>query len=515
MVSRVEILVDQLVARSRVELGKNGVDRQCHWLTDATELEVVALLDLFCQQLDATPGVVQAEFVRVIRCLIERQHVRDALIGTRLRESISQLYARLGSVDVPRWLLLHWLALSGGRGDLAELVERIVADPPGDGRAVGLTLAPLFQSENWDISAVFPRLLDAMAHPMLAATVLDLANYITRRGRVPTHPAAGHLDALVRLLGALVQRLAQFAEKTVDGLPERQEMGRQVDAGVAVVIALCDALALIGDRRAVGKLYQALELRHRRLRAEAAAALARLNEAEGTDVLVAMAAEPITRLRVLADAKALGVLDRIDPQFATAEARAEAEVALALAQPTCFGLPPQSIEHFHRQTLYWPGHEQPVVCHLVRYSYVLAGGRYANIALCGPVTHVLTADLNDLPPDDIFAVYAGWHAEHEEIHAMNADQWTPAQAATAELRARQLTGAGYADIQPIMLGAMFGDWALIAHAVRDGVPGLAVTDGQQVDFQPDQPNAHPLGPTEVYWRYTGRRILRQFNPDYS
>ena len=129
-----------------------------------------------------------------------------------------------------------------------------------------------------------------------------------------------------------------------------------------------------------------------------------------------MAAEPVTRLRVLADAAALGIENRIDSKYLTPAARAEAEVALALAQPGCFGMPPQQIEHIYAKTLYWPGHEQPVQCHLVRFSYQLAEGCYANIAVCGPVTQALTTDLNDLPPDDILAVYAGWCAEHDEIY---------------------------------------------------------------------------------------------------
>ena len=51
--------------------------------------------------------------------------------------------------------------------------------------------------------------------------------------------------------------------------------------GVGLAVALCDALAQIGNKEAIGKLYQAMDLSHRRLRTEAAAALAKLGEEAG------------------------------------------------------------------------------------------------------------------------------------------------------------------------------------------------------------------------------------------
>ena len=71
---------------------------------------------------------------------------------------------------------------------------------------------------------------------------------------------------------------------------------RQADEGVSLAVSLCDALALIGDASSTARLREAHEIRHRRLRVEAAAALARLGDEEGEKSLIELAAEPVARL---------------------------------------------------------------------------------------------------------------------------------------------------------------------------------------------------------------------------
>ncbi len=63
------------------------------------------------------------------------------------------------------------------------------------------------------------------------------------------------------------------------------------------VFALCDTLALMDCQPAIGKLHQALSLRHRRVQTEAAYALARLDQEIGRQTLIGLAAEPVARLR--------------------------------------------------------------------------------------------------------------------------------------------------------------------------------------------------------------------------
>jgi hypothetical protein len=282
--------------------------------------------------------------------------------------------------------------------------------------------------------------LSALRSPLLAAPVLDLANFLTREKFVPRHPAADRADELIALLGEVAQSLSGLEEEPTARGDSLQELSRRVAQGVALAVSLCDALAFIGDRGAIGKLYQALAVRHRRLRTEAAAALARLGEQQGAEELIALASEPIARLRVLAYAREMGLSERIEPQYATPEARAEAELCVWLAEPTQYGVPPTTCELFDHRMQPWPGFSEPVNCYLFQFQYVLTlpeGERsYSNIGIAGPLVHAFVADLGDLPPDDIYAAFAGWQAQHEEIR-----EYDVARLSQSEARSRAAQAA--------------------------------------------------------------------------
>ena len=80
-----------------------------------------------------------------------------------------------------------------------------------------------------------------------------------------------------------------------------------------------------------------------------------------------------------------------------------------------------------RKRMYWPGFDEPVECFLFRFAYEVGDGEYTNIGIAGPLCHAFGADLADLPPDDIYAVFAGWQVEHEEIYELDASQLTVPQ----------------------------------------------------------------------------------------
>jgi hypothetical protein len=293
------------------------------------------------------------------------------------------------------------------------------------------------------------------------------------------------------------------------------ELSRRVARGVALAVSLCDALALIGEPAAIPKLYQALEIGHRRIRTEAAAALARLGEMAGKDELVKLAAEPVARLRVLAYADELGLIAKLDPQFATPEARAEAELCVWLAEPTQFGVPPTRCELFDRRRMFWPGFDDVVECFLFRFQYVVTiegeGERsFSNIGIAGPLAHAFVADLGDLPPDDIYAAFAGWQASHQEIKEYEVARLSKSEKLEVERLKRRLHDAGYAKIEPQTMGYFFGDKALVAAAEREGVPGVAVADFSDITFFP-QRSTRALGPAEAYCIYKGRKLLKTFN----
>lgn len=396
------------------------------------------------------------------------------------------------------------------------LVELLTTDPPQDDSDVMQLLAPLFQERRQEAAALFPRLFGAVAYPSVAAPVLDLANFLTREKVVAHHPGAELAPQLTALLGEVVQSLALLQERPMERDDSPVELSRRVSRGVALAVSLCDALALIGDQVAIPKLHQALEVGHRRVRTEAAAALAKLGDQRGAEELVKLAAEPVARLRVLAYASELGISDKIAPEHATPQARAESELCVWLAEPTQFGVPPSACELFDHRQQFWPGFGTPVDCYLFRFQYVVTiegeGERsFSNIGIAGPLAHAFVADLGDLPPDDIYAAFAGWQAQHAEIKEYDVARLSKSEKLEVERLKRRLHDAGYSRIEPQTMGYFFGDKALIATTEREDVPGVAVADFTEIAFFPERSARRPLGPAEAYCIYKGRKLLKTFN----
>jgi len=496
------------------------VMRRTAWLADATSEQLGEFLTAVAQ----LEGPLDAGGDELLGAALSRVNSRRREAGAwavdeGLIGPVVSLYQQLGSTSPSRAQLLAMLAASNHPRVLGALVELLIAAPPADDAQVVQALAPLFRrplpAGALPTAAVFPRLLDALAHPQLAAPVLDLANFVTREKIESVHPAARRAGQLADLLGEIVQSLAKLEESPDEPTASPVELSRRVASQVALAVSLCDALALIGDKTTIGKLNQALALRHRRLRTEAAAALARLGDDDGAGELVKLAEEPVARLRVLAYAQELGLVDRIDPQWQAPQARAEAQLAVWLAEPTQFGIPPQKLELFDERSMYWPGFPGAIDCFLFRYTYTVTvdGGErsLSNIGIAGPLAHAFLADLADLPPDDIYAAYAGWQAEHEEIHEIDVARLSKSERLEAERLARRLHDAGFAAIEPLVMGYFFGDKALVARATREGVAGVAVADFREIAFFPERHSRRPLGTREAWCIYKGRKLLRSFN----
>jgi hypothetical protein len=434
----------------------------------------------------------------------------------RVLTAIESLYEQLGSDSRSRGQLLAWLSSGGSPAELDLLTELLLTLPPENDQDVVQSLAPLFQRHRTEAARLYPRLLNAMSSPALAAPILDLANFLTREKIVAEHPAIGAADELIELLGELVQSLLLLEEQPDRFGDSPRELSRRVARGVALAVSLADALALIGDERAIGKLYQALRVGHRRLRTEAAYALVRLGEQQAADELVRLAAEPVARLRVLAYANELGIAEKVDPQYATGEARAEAELSVWLAEPTQFGVPPSRCELFDHRRQHWPGYHEPVDCYLFRFQYVVSldeqGPRsFSNIGIAGPLVHAFLADLGELPPDEIYAAFAGWHAQHADIREYDVARLSRSEQLEVERLKRRLHDEGYAAIDPQRMGYFFGEKALVAYAERKGVRGVAVVDFSSSALFYPQRGSRPLGIDEVYSMYKGRKRLRAFN----
>ncbi len=425
---------------------------------------------------------------------------------------ISKMYKHLRSFPKSTASLLQYLAAAKTDDALRVLADLIVDDPPRDPTHAAVALSPLFLSLDYNPQALFPRLLDGLQNASTAGCVLDLTNYLTREEMVPQHPAAAQRDQLEKFLSGIVGQLAELEKFPQNTSATAEQLKAQVDHSISLAVSICDALALIGDVSAVGKLYQAVELRHRRLRTEAAAALARLGEEEGAAILAALAAEPVARLRVLSYADEMGIAERIAAEYQTPQARAEAQLALWLAQPANVGIPPTTMELVECDQLYWPSFDEPVECYLFRFTYQFEQGEFSNIGIAGPLTHAFGADLGDLPPDDIYAAFAGWQAEHEDIYEIPAQQFTEGLRVEVSRFERRLHDAGFGHVQPVLLGSFFGDLYLIAAATQDGQPGIGLADSDDAFWWPSRPGQRSLGAFEISCIYKGRKLLRSFNP---
>jgi hypothetical protein len=405
------------------------------------------------------------------------------------------------------------LAQRGDDPALAVLADLLVESPPAKDTAVAELLTPLFRRRDYDPAAIFPRVLDALEHLSVAASVVDLANFLTREHRIDRHPGAARRERLELLLGQFAQRLAWLEENPGEPNSKQIELEQTVGESVALVVSLCDALALIGDPASTGKLYQALELRHRRTRTEAAAALARLGEEEGRQALIELAAEPVARLRVLAYAEELGIAERVPEQFTSDVARAEAELAMWLAQPSQFGLPPTRLELLDERRQAWPGFDEPVASFQFRFTYELGEARFSNIGIAGPLICTFAADLNSLSVDDVYALFIGWQAEHDDIYRLSLDGLGGAERVTVQRLEQFLHDAGYTNAAPAWLGVFFDQQALVAEAEFNGRAGVAVADQDQILWQPFAAKSRPLGVEEVYNLYKGRKLFEAFNQD--
>jgi hypothetical protein len=518
MDERLEALLNDLIHAEELSGGAwQRSQRRAAWAAELTPPQLGELLAAVRQ--GAAPLTAKADQLLTAWLAASvhsrRQRGSPETDAEALLPALTDLYRALGPSSQARGQLLAWLTTGAQPAELDALAELLMCDPPGDDDSVVQALAPLFQHRRIQAAALFPRLLGALAQPALAAPVLDLANFLTREKLMRRHPAVDRVDELKRLLGQVVQSLLSLEESPQSRGESPLELSRRVARGVELAVSLCDALALIGERGAVGKLYQALEVRHRRLRTEAAYALARLGQERGRDALVELAAEPVARLRVLAYAQELGLADRIPPQYATPVARAEAELCVWLAEPTQYGIPPASCELFDQRRQHWPGYADPVDCFLFRFQYVVTiegqGERsFSNIGIAGPLTCALVADLGDLPPDDIYAAFAGWQAQHAEIKDYDVERLSAGERPSVERLARRLSDEGFTRIEPQRMGYFFGERALVAAAERQGAPGVAVADFQGTTFFPRRAS-RPLGPEEAYCIYKGRKLLQAFN----
>lgn len=471
--------------------------------------ELVQCLAAGSDELAQSDPAIVGGLMRLVHMVLLKsgqQVIRD-LDAQRLHD----IESSLPEAAPNRHLLQHLYALMQSESSLAFLLQSLRDHPPQQWIEAAQVLSPLMQHDAWPVQSLYPVILDCLQSPTLASPVLDIASYLVRRNRVGRHPAAERLPMLNELLGAVSGRLSQFEQDPRVLGNDVQTVQTKLGEAVALAVSLCDTLALIGDDSSVGKLNQAVELRHRRVQCEAAGALAKLGDELGKKRLIELTKDPAARLRAISYADELGYGDLVDDEFRSDQATAEAEMALWLSQPQQMGVPPTGVEVIDSRRLLWPSFQDPVDVSLVRFEYNFGDRAFSNVGVCGPVTFALSTDVADFPVDDIYAIYAGWHAEHPDIFSVSSDSFNEPQARMMAAFSKHLEQLGYETIDAKVLGFFLDEHAGVFLAVRDETQCVVVTDGLETIDKPITGRLRPPSPDDLFNLYKGRKMLRTFN----
>jgi hypothetical protein len=331
--------------------------------------------------------------------------LQGALLQGLAAQRATLLYRRFYALKLRHFegILLQILLSNSVRSAIVVGVDLLVDSPPHAWQDSSLAIGALVQSNRWDRADVYPRLLDS-TDPAVLAPALDLANLLFTERGVRPHPAADRLEELLRLLGSVVSRLAMMEEDPNHFSSDISEVQRILFDCVSLTVSLCHTMARIGDVRAVGKLNQAMELGHRRIRAEAAYALVSLGEKASIDRLLELAQDDALRPRILAYAKQLDLAERIQPEWETPESQSRSILALHLSQPEHFSIAPHQIELIDQRRLLIPEFDEPQRCFLFRYTYVLGDRILSNIGFVGPFIHLFSSNVEDMDSDTLYEV---------------------------------------------------------------------------------------------------------------
>jgi hypothetical protein len=407
--------------------------------------------------------------------------------------------------------LLVRLANDGSVDSLAHFAEMIAIAPPATVRDALLAFAPLLRPRgSFAVEALYPRLLDAVAHLTVAAIVLDTTNHFVRTGRLRSHPARDRATKLAELFGQVTIGLEKLAATLPESAEAWQAQRQAAEDGFALLISLCDTLALVGDRSVCDKLRGALELPHRRLRTEVAHALARLGQADGIAALGALAAEPVVRTRAVAYLEELGLADEVPLALRTLAAKAEGIFAQWLAAPLQFGIAPHELKMIDERKQYWPGFEAPVDCFLLRYAYSTPQGEFRGVGIVGPLVHATACDVDDLPPDDIYALFAGYQAEHDQISEKPLSEIAGTERELVVRICRDVDG-DFRDVNPTKVGQFFGERHIIATATLGSERGTVILDANEPHWYRGGDALRAVSETEAYQIHKGRKLLTAFN----
>ena len=414
-----------------------------------------------------------------------------------------------------QWLILLAFIQSASSLDIfvRELIESTaVESSPPDPSRVLQAFAPLMQRPEFDPDWLFPALFDGINHSVLSPVIFDFANFCFRNELGDCHPAEQRKTEFMGLLDQLAGRMLEIDSDPTAWSSDPLQVSRMISDSVAIMVALCDTMALLNLQESVEVLKRVNRIRHRRIRAESTFALAKLGVESGQKELLELAREPVSRLRVLRYAQELGVEDQVDQEYQTDVALAESEVALWLSQPNQMGVPPSSIEFLDQRTLFWPGFDDPVECFLFRYAYQRGDNVYSNVAIAGPLVHSFIANLEDLESDDLYSVFAGWQCEHEDIFELDMSSLSPHRKTDLFKLERRLHDYGASEIETGILAVFFGEILAVARCQVEDQACVAFVDGNSVRAF-EVRSEPPINEEIIYCLYKGAKLIDAFNSE--
>lgn len=406
---------------------------------------------------------------------------------------------------------LQMLAAQQDEESMSALTASLDASPPGDWQATAVALSPLWNAPGEALEPFFAQLDDSALHAAVLPVLLDLANHAVRSQKLSPHPWQSRGELFDKLLASTVVQLRKLEKDPTQFGDDINQIQKALHDGVALAIALCDTLGQVGYSN-TESLKSAMGLSHRRIQTEAACALTQLGNAEGLDRMLALANDTVARRRVVAYAEELGIADKIDEALRLPQALAESELASWLAEPSQYGIPPTGLELIDTQTLYWPSYEEPQVCFLFRFWFDLPEGRISNAGIAGPLTHAFQERIDQLETEDMFAAFAGWHCEHEDIFEVPAAMLNTAQRREADAITTKLDQQDFTQIELQALTFLLGEIAVVALAENEGVKKIVVADDSELICLPVGQGPTAYTPTLALAIYRGRKLLRTFNP---
>lgn len=496
-------------------------------LGDSTARELSELIELlveFLEPRELTKSPFGPRF-RVLLQMVAARSLRLRLEATADQshlpidaETVKLLVEMLGNLpDAERQpVVAHCLQILTAQADaqsLAMFSQLLSGELLTEDRSIAVALSPLFQWPPSNLEVVFDSLGDDIWKANLLGPMLDLSAHCLRKKKLHLHPLAAHATRLGDLLGATVQKLSLLEENPKQFGSDAATIAHVLSNAVALTVSLCDTVSLIGHAGAADPLKKALELSHRRVQTEAAGALTRFGDATGQQRLLELTSDPLTRLRAVAYADELGLEDRVPFEMREPIATAEAEAVTWLADNARFGVPPAQLDLVDERTQFWPSYDNPQSCFLWRFNYLFPQGELSNLIISGPLVHAFQADLKNLEIDDVYGLFAGWHAEHDEIYEIPSSQCNSAQRAECDRLVKRIIDRNgpIEEHRALGLAFFFGERSVLAVGLRNGQSVCFVADDlESVEF-PINTRPTSLTPDLVLALFRGRKLLRTFN----